>query len=78
MNYKFKRKIRKLYPESKSVLNNIENNIDWMRIYKIPILKNPRPYIPPSVPFRSKKLYFTSLLRSLEISFDSELGLLQV
>lgn len=68
MKYKFKRKIRKLYPESKSVLNKIEENIYWIRKYKIPILQNPRPYIQPSVPFRSQLIYFTSLLRSLEIS----------
>lgn len=68
MTCKFKRKIRKLYPESKSVLNKIEENVKWLKKYKIPIIQNPRPYIPPSVPFRSMIIYFTSLLRSLEIS----------
>lgn len=68
MTYKFKRNIRKLYPESKPVLNKIEESAEWMKKYKIPIIQNPRPYIPPSVPFRSKIVYFTSLLRSLEIS----------
>lgn len=68
MIYKFKRKIRKLYPESKSVLDEIEKNVKWMKKYKIPLIQNPRPYIQPSVPFRSKIIYFTSLLRSLEIS----------
>jgi len=67
MAYKFKRKIRRLYPESKFVLDKIEENMEWAKKYEIPILKNPRPYIQPSVPFRSKILYFTSLLRSLEI-----------
>lgn len=68
MKYKFKRKIRKLYPKSKSVLDKIEENINWMRKYKFPILQNPRPYIQPSIPFRSQLIYFPSLLRSIEIS----------
>jgi len=68
MKYKFKRKIRKLYPRSKSVLDKIEKNIYWIRKYKFPKLQNPRPYIQPSIPFRSKTIYFTSMLRSLEIS----------
>lgn len=68
MAYKFKRKIRKLYPESKSVLDKIEDNVKWMNKYETPILRNPTPYIEPSVPFRSKIIYFTSMLRSIEIS----------
>ena len=68
MAHKFKRKIQKLYSESKSVLDKIEENFKWMKKYVIPILQNPHPYIPPSVPFRSKIIYFTSMLRSLEIS----------
>lgn len=68
MAYKFKRRIRNLYPESKSVLDGIEKNVSWIRKYKIPVLQNPRPYIEPIVPFRSKVIYFTSLLRSFEIS----------
>ena len=68
MIYKFKRKIRKLYPESKSVLDKIEENVKWLKKYEIPIIQHPRPYIQPSIPFRSKIIYFTSMLRSLEIS----------
>lgn len=70
MGCKFKRRIRKLYPESKSVLDEIEKNVNWIKKYKLPVLENPRPNIPPSVPFRSKIVYFTSLLRSMEISFS--------
>ena len=68
MVYKFKRKIRKLYPESKTVLDKIEENVKWMKKYESPVLQNPRPYIQPSVSFRSKIIYYTSLLRSFEIS----------
>jgi len=68
MTYKFKRNIRKLYPESKSVLGKIEENVKWIKKYKFPIIENPHPYIEPSVLFRSEVIYFTSLLRSLEIS----------
>lgn len=68
MAIKFKRKIRKLYPKSCMVLNEIEENVKWIKRYKIPLIKHPGPYIKPSVPFRSKSLYFTSFLRSLEIS----------
>ena len=50
------------------ILDKIEENVEWAKKYKIPILQNPRPYKQPSVPFRSKMIYFTSLLRSLEIS----------
>jgi len=68
MTYKFKRKIRKLYPGSKSVLDTIEKNFYCIKKYEFPILQNTHPDIQTSVPFRSKTIYFTSLLRSLEIS----------
>lgn len=68
MGNKFKGKIGKLYPESRSVLKNIEKNVKWAEKYKIPLIENPRPSIEPSVIFRSKMIYFTSFLRSQEIS----------
>lgn len=68
MNSRFKRKIRKAYPESKSVIKEIERHAKWIKRYDIPVLKNPRPLIEPSVPFRSKIIYFTSLLRLLELT----------
>jgi hypothetical protein len=70
MGYKFKRRIRKLYAESKSVLDEIEKNVNWIKKYKLPVLQNPRPYIVPSITFPSKIIYFTSLLRSMEISLS--------
>ena len=68
MKYKFRKKIRKLYPNSKYVFDKIEENIYWVKKYKFPILRHPRPHIQPSIPFRSQLIYFPSLLRSLEIS----------